>query len=200
MPFFLLEIDNVAFYAAEKSSVDPDPLVRWPWLDSFWGIVDEFVEGVLLRQRYARSAEMIVRAEPDFLARWNLWGDVIKGYYPTGEMIVDMEGTLYHVTTTKLTELVGIFSHDLFALPVPTRVEDLDAELSSRSEDYVIEKIQSELAPHGHWVDSEDIYWAACRSIREIDLLTADYRDIDECIDKALRSLAQRYLQSGRSK
>ncbi|MCA9450082.1 MAG: hypothetical protein KC931_23370, partial [Candidatus Omnitrophica bacterium] len=148
MPYFLLEIDNVAFYATEKSSVDPDPLIRWPWLDSFWGIVDEFVEGVLLREPSVRSAEMIVRAEPDFLARWNLWGDVIKGHYPTGEMIVDKEGTLFHVTNSDLTELVGMFAHDLFAEAVPSRVEDIEVELYSRSEDFFIQKVKDELAPH----------------------------------------------------
>jgi hypothetical protein len=195
MPFFLLEIDNVAFYAKEKSSVDPHPLIRWPWLDSFWGIVDEFVEGVLLRDPSARSAEMIVQAEPDFLARWNFWGDVIKGYYPTGEMIVDKEGAIYHVTSSDLTQLEGVFAHDLFAPLIPDRVEDIDTELLSRSEEYVLEKIREELDPEGESNISE----VAFRCLTEIDLRTADYRDINACIEKAMRILAQQHFQSEES-
>jgi len=195
MPYFLLQVDNVAFYAMEKEDIDPDPLIRWPWLDPYWGIVDEFIEGVQLRDPNARSAELVVRAEPDFLARWNVWGAVIKGHYPKGEMIVDKEGALFHVASMKLTELKGIFAHDLFAQPVPTRIEDFDAELFSRSEDYLIEQIKSELSPHGHWVDEVDILTAASRSLWEVDLLTADYTDIDGCTDKALQSLATQYLK-----
>lgn len=200
MPNFLLEIDNVHFYSFERSSVDPDPLVRWPWLDPFWGIVEGHLEGVQLRDPSARSAELIVWAESDFLARWNLCGEIIKGYYPTGEMIVDAEGTIYHVTTTKLRELVGIFAHDLFAQPVPSRIDDIEAELYSRSEDFIIQKVKEELSPHGQWVDEADILTVTTRCLGEVDLLTADYTDIDECIDKALRVLAQQYLQSEDSK
>lgn len=196
MPFFVLEIDNVEFYAMEKCSVDLDPLIRWPWLDPCWGIVDKFVEGVLLRDPSARSAEMIVQAEPDFLACWNLWGEIIKGYYPTGEMIVGKEGAIYHVTSSDLTELEGVFAHDLFAQLIPDRVEDIDTELLMRAEEYVNQKIEEKLGLEG----DSDIAEVAFRCLIEIDLLSADYRDINACIEKAMRILAQQHFQSEESK
>jgi len=45
-----------------------------------------------------------------------------------------------------------------------------------------------------------DIIEAASRFLREVDLIVADYRDIDGCTDKALRFLAAQNFPSEESK
>lgn len=195
MPYFLLEIDNAAIRAGEEFPSDPDPLVRWPWLDPFWGIVDEFVEGAFVRDSSARRAELIVLAEPDFLARWNLWGDVIKGHYPTGEMIVDKEGSIFHVTSSRLTELTGMFAHGLFSELLPSRVDDIESELYSRAEEFVAQRIKDQLGSGYQW-DETDILTATIRCLGKVNLLTADYADIYDCTQEALRFFIQSHPPS----
>lgn len=195
MPYFLLEIDNAAIRAGEEFPSDPDPLVRWPWLDPFWGIVDEFVEGAFVRDSSARRAELIVLAEPDFLARWNFGGAIIKGCYPTGEMIVDAEGTIHHVTTTKRTELTGMFAHGLFAQMLPSRIDDIECELYSRAEEFVSQRIKNHLGPGDQW-DETDILTATIRCLAKVDLFAADYADIYDCTQEALRFFIQSHPPS----
>jgi hypothetical protein len=190
MPYFILMVDNLAFCALEDHCDDLDPLIRWPWLDPYWGIVEDHIEGVELRYPRAREAEMVVQAEPDFLARWNFEGDIIKGGYPDGRMFIDRKGEISHVTFKRLTHLSGIVAHDLFAQSLPNRVEDLDQALNERFEEFITSRLFDEIGPRVYDLDPSRFGDAIQEALRGFDLLAADYPDVDACMTRVLEILA----------
>jgi hypothetical protein len=138
---------------------------------------------------------MVVKAEPDFLSRWNFDGKIINGEYPDGRMFMDCTGELYHVTFETLTHLGGMVAHDLFAQPLPDRVQDLETELYERAESLILDKLFEELSPFGHNVEPSKTFAAVTEAMRGVNLLTADYPVLTDCVNKALEILASWHFQ-----
>lgn len=198
MKYFFLIIPNALLQDAEDDKVhfnldegeDFHPTLLWPWLDPFWGFVDEIWDGFETRDLSSHAAETLVRAPDDLPSILQKSAGLIRIECPRGRIFIDHRGCLHHVTATKKTPLDGGFAHDAFACGLP-RVEDLDEYLTEQAVNYVEDRITQTLLRLEQDPDPGVVYSAILKSLSRIDLAEAEYADIENCVDLSLKLLTQ---------
>jgi len=167
-----------------------------PWLDPAQGWVQRYIEGVQCRQRTAKSAQIAVEANPEFPAFVESLQIPITLEKACGQILIDLEGRLYHVGSETFTELTGEFSHDAFRIVPCDPIPNLQAELSRKAAQYIDEKMDEELVPLGHAPETAMCAESIKEAMRDIDdLVSVTFEQLEQCSEKALRILAEKYFE-----
>jgi len=194
MTYYLFKINNHLLPKMSKNRVrfdvedGVDPLELWPWLDPAWGIVQEYWESFESRFVDMRNAELLVKAGDDLMTWLSPYGDIMFYNRADGNIFIDSQGYLHHVTANEKTAIEGDWAHDCFAFGFG-QADDLDAFLTDQATDYIGERVEPVLRHLGLDPHPAETVESMLASLRDLDLPTANYEDLDACVDTTLALL-----------